>query len=59
MGILTDERLIDEVIQIVKGSRSGAWTDLSLRMHKSWGSLQQLVGAGLFRGNGRVMSWIF
>lgn len=54
MGILTDERLVDEVIQIVKGSKSGAWTDLSLKLHNSWGRLQQYMGAGIFKGR----SWM-
>ena len=53
-GILTDERLVDEVIQIVKGSKSGAWTDLGLKLHNSWGRLQQYMGAGIFKG----MSWM-
>ena len=49
MGILTDERLIDEVIHIVKGSKSKAWTDLGVKLHRKWGWLQQVVGAGVFR----------
>ena len=56
MGILTDDRLIDEVLQIVKGSKSGAWTGLKTRLRKKRGWLQQLLGAGLFRGRGTFMS---
>lgn len=56
MGILTDDRLIDEVLQIVKGSKSGAWTGLKTRMRRKRGWLQQLLGAGLFRGRGTFMS---
>ena len=49
-GILTDDRLIDEVLQIVKGSKSGAWTSLKKKLRRKRGWLQQLLGAGLFRG---------
>lgn len=55
-GILTDDRLIDEVIQIVKGSKSGTWTDLNTKLRRKWGWLQRLVGAGLFRGRDQLMS---
>ena len=50
MGILTDDRLIDEVLQIVKGSKSGAWTGLKTKLRTKGGWLQRLVGKGLFRG---------
>ena len=58
MGILSDDRLIDEVIQIVKGSKSGAWTDLKSRMRKPWGFLQRLWRVSLYRASSKAASWV-
>ena len=58
MGILTDDRLIDEVIQIVKGSKSGAWTDLKSGLRKPWGPLQRLWGVSVYRGSSKLASWV-
>ena len=55
-GILTDDRLIDEVLQIVKRSKSGAWTGFKTKLRRKRGWLQQLLGAGLFRGRDTFMS---
>ena len=58
MGILMDDRLIDEVIQIVKGRKSGPWTNLRSRVRKPWSFLQRLWGFGVYRGSSKVASWV-
>ena len=50
MGILQDQRLVDEVLQIVTG-RSRAKTPGS-----NWGIWPELLGVAISRGIGRLVS---
>ncbi len=50
MGILLDQRLVDEVLQIATG-KSRART-----LGPSWGVLPEFLGAAISRGIGRLVS---
>ena len=50
MGILQDQRLVDEVLHIATG-KSRAKT-----LGPSWGMLPEILGAAISRGIGRLVS---